>query len=540
MAAKTEHYVAGSQSGNTVWFKRLRPSRRRPAVIAHDEPIANPIDYPPLCAEQRQMRLLTWNENEKEELECHLTTVSLNDTPEYTALSYVWGTQQPTHRVQVDGRPFWIRPNLYEFLKLTAREQNLGRGMFIDAVSINQDDMNERASQVALMGSVYRGATEVVAWFGDEGGWASDLATEFPAIREVAVLQSCLVTTTGTSMFSTENARNIRSAVWTSLAWHAYWSRVWIVQEYQLPSRLVLRAGPLSLTCTTYHGLCKAQLGAQYLEGLLERSHPAVSVSPLPLSFKMHNLHRSMNLVARRRDPRTQTDPASEGFLPLYRAVVAFSEQECLVARDHIFGILGLCRSTIIPDYNAPLLRLYTRTLMEGLIGLACANMDSADKATIAASFIAALSSSLGLRLRANTATMVVTLLALLQTHNSLAFYIFGESVHILHSRLRNANLGRLNTAFDRLLWRAASLETQCKISNFERVRHKCSRVLGPEVMALPLPALSAAALTEPFGVIEISPTIPAAVFVNQNLSFVDETTMLLIPISEVALAGTL
>lgn len=36
--------------------------------------------------------------------------------------------------------------------------------LWVDAISINQDDLEERASQVQLMGNIYKTATTVFAW----------------------------------------------------------------------------------------------------------------------------------------------------------------------------------------------------------------------------------------------------------------------------------------------------------------------------------------------------------------------------------------
>jgi hypothetical protein len=41
-------------------------------------------------------------------LEFELETVSLDDEPEYVALSYVWGTDLTDHEITVDGKPFLV------------------------------------------------------------------------------------------------------------------------------------------------------------------------------------------------------------------------------------------------------------------------------------------------------------------------------------------------------------------------------------------------------------------------------------------------
>lgn len=126
------------------------------------------FEYPALDAEKRQIRLLTVEKTVSEELACDLTVVSLNDDFEYSALSYVWGIEEPTCPVHVSDQLFLIRPNLYAYLQLAAKEQTRGRGIFVDAICVNQNDIAEKSSQVALMSLVYRGASEVTVWFGIE------------------------------------------------------------------------------------------------------------------------------------------------------------------------------------------------------------------------------------------------------------------------------------------------------------------------------------------------------------------------------------
>jgi len=35
---------------------------------------------------------------------------------DYIALPYVWGTEEPSHTIEIDGSPFHVRDNLYSFL----------------------------------------------------------------------------------------------------------------------------------------------------------------------------------------------------------------------------------------------------------------------------------------------------------------------------------------------------------------------------------------------------------------------------------------
>jgi hypothetical protein len=43
-----------------------------------------------------------------------------------------------------------------------------GHLLWIDALCINQDDVNERTQQVRMMGDVYSSAEQVIIWLGPE------------------------------------------------------------------------------------------------------------------------------------------------------------------------------------------------------------------------------------------------------------------------------------------------------------------------------------------------------------------------------------
>lgn len=107
-----------------------------------------------------------------------LHEVSLNDNVKYEALSYVWGEKQPNDIKLIyinGGQPLEVTPSCYEALiylrpRKSAFSRGRGRVLWVDAICIDQtpsdDSTRERNHQVRLMGSVYSGATKVLAWLG--------------------------------------------------------------------------------------------------------------------------------------------------------------------------------------------------------------------------------------------------------------------------------------------------------------------------------------------------------------------------------------
>jgi hypothetical protein len=88
-------------------------------------------------------------------------------------LSYCWGQEKAICKININGHPFYVRPNLFAYLQLLSQEED-STCIFIDAICINQDDLAEKSIQIGLMGDVYRLAIECVAWLGCDGGENDD------------------------------------------------------------------------------------------------------------------------------------------------------------------------------------------------------------------------------------------------------------------------------------------------------------------------------------------------------------------------------
>src|SRR3954471_19944384 len=104
----------------------------------------------------------TWHE----EISCHLTHVSLDNKPEFQALSYVWGKPDDTSPVKLDGCLFSVTKNLEAALR-RLRLKGSERIIWIDQLCINQSDIVEKSQQVAMMPQIYKNCKEVFLWLGE-------------------------------------------------------------------------------------------------------------------------------------------------------------------------------------------------------------------------------------------------------------------------------------------------------------------------------------------------------------------------------------
>jgi hypothetical protein len=110
-------------------------------------------------------------------LRIRIRTVSLDNAPRYTALSYVWNPQDGSidslclpEKVAVDSQKH-LQLTVGANLAAAMRQLRLDEGihtLWIDAMSINQSSDRERNHQVALMRKIYSYANEVYIWLGPE------------------------------------------------------------------------------------------------------------------------------------------------------------------------------------------------------------------------------------------------------------------------------------------------------------------------------------------------------------------------------------
>jgi len=96
-------------------------------------------------------------------ISCSLSVVSLDDepAPNYEALSYVWGDETVTETVTVDAMEVHATVNLIVALR-RIRHGDRNTVLWVDAICINQNNMEEKASQVGMMGDIYLSCSQVI------------------------------------------------------------------------------------------------------------------------------------------------------------------------------------------------------------------------------------------------------------------------------------------------------------------------------------------------------------------------------------------
>lgn len=148
--------------------------------------LAQPYEYRPLRPGPNNIRLLQILPGTgSADICCQVFQYTLRTEKAfglYEALSYVWGDAADPQRIWVKNaedehyRTFSVTQNLYAALR-RLRDADLPRTVWIDAVCINQADLEERASQVQIMARIYAYAVSVTVWLGEEADESSKVLT---------------------------------------------------------------------------------------------------------------------------------------------------------------------------------------------------------------------------------------------------------------------------------------------------------------------------------------------------------------------------
>ncbi|KAK7756685.1 hypothetical protein SLS62_001126 [Diatrype stigma] len=239
----------------------LQPQPQPAQGARSDNPENTPksvYHYPSLGpTTETNVRILNILSDTKEEspIRCDLEVCSLkeeNAIPE--ALSYVWGTDLSNDPIFVGGNPFFITKNLHTILR-GLRRRDVNRRIWVDAICINQEDLEEKTHQIRLMRDIYTKAGDTIVWLNEHQGPLRDedqplYASHSGPLREgyggfefdqydlVAILNECLKYPAETP--KTEEsliAYTMLDLCKNRIFLNEWWRRVWTLQEATLPRK---------------------------------------------------------------------------------------------------------------------------------------------------------------------------------------------------------------------------------------------------------------------------------------------------------------
>ncbi|KIV99822.1 uncharacterized protein PV09_08493 [Verruconis gallopava] len=314
--------------------------------------------YAPLSLDHfRLLQILPGKGGYDDEVECVIDEYPLaqRTTPEYVALSYTWGDREGGS-IGLNGRRFEVGFNLQDSLK-ALRFHNVGRYVWIDAICINQDDFEERKTQVARMNEVYTLAVCVAVCLTPESG-EEETGIVDESYRTFAEYRrhwkrGQLTDFSGTA--GQDSARMYNSVSW--LAGKSYFSRLWIVQENVLAKKRVL--------------ICRKHktpwLHVRFMVGeAVARPPQGVDQTAFATKVLRSGLEQISRIEANKQSPgdlcatgvagiKADSTPAEV----LWWTMNLYRGQRCKDARDRVYGMLGLpqlqhhaIRSALAADYE--------------------------------------------------------------------------------------------------------------------------------------------------------------------------------------------
>jgi Heterokaryon incompatibility protein (HET) len=212
-----------------------------------------PLTYTPLDPTRSEIRLLELlhSTTSINPIRCRIHTVSLKDILRYNAVSYVWGDRSNPLKITVDDSEVLVTQNLFYALKSLVRYvqplSKLGDAFYlwVDAICIDQNNMEEKATQVPLMRDIYETAFAVFAFVGSTN---TKITTTMEALEEIRPLVEASIGdhTLGfdwmeecPQLWTSDDG--LQNEFWDGLEQFLtleYWSRVWILQEVVLASHL--------------------------------------------------------------------------------------------------------------------------------------------------------------------------------------------------------------------------------------------------------------------------------------------------------------
>ena len=155
----------------------------------------------------------TANSGSGELVQVQLEEYSLQQAPLYKALSYTWGTNERPEQITIGhDSHLSVTGNLLAFLVYLCTKKSVF--FWIDAICINQDDIQERGSQVRLMRQIYQQAKEVVVWLNQPSFTTFAESIAWNIVK------------------NDKDRRLAKLPLWSLKMFHHPWAmRVWVLQE---------------------------------------------------------------------------------------------------------------------------------------------------------------------------------------------------------------------------------------------------------------------------------------------------------------------
>ncbi|KAG4439012.1 hypothetical protein IFR05_005528 [Cadophora sp. M221] len=309
-----------------------------------------------------------------EDLKCTITVHSKHSLrrTKYNALSYTWGDVAVKVSITLNGKFFFVTPNLEGALRnlrcLTPAERGKQLPLWVDAMCINQNDIEERDDQVRRMKDIYQSAEWVTIWLGNyyepcddrvlvnEARWGIENPGRGSEIDtgEATRLALCLgymladpakdqTFVDGTKAYPPE-VENVKAWVQLSRLFQRPWfERLWVIQEISVSQRAMVLCGKYMILWS------QLEKAAQYILRPRGIPVPPHNQKILPLM----GAHRMTQVSI-----KSMWNVDEKNILTILHST---QDTKCLDPRDRLYAILGIIedKEDVEIDYSIPMEQVY-------------------------------------------------------------------------------------------------------------------------------------------------------------------------------------
>jgi hypothetical protein len=316
-----------------------------PGVLTTDPqpPRTKKLIYTPLADNEIRLAVLRPSADFDEAIRVDLITATWPPPLPYEALSYVWGDAAVQSTILIESvggpsQPYSVTTNLGVALRHLRREDR-DRPMWIDALCINQSNVEEKEKQISKMDQIYQAAYKVCVWLGP-GSDVSD--------RAMAAVPNILLSISHNKRLSDQDWE-----LFAHLLRREWFSRRWVVQEIALAKAATVRCGRKVVSWTDFSDAISMYVSRQASTwSSVATALVASELGASTLSSMSDNALRKDgqgNIIERRW-------PIEDllGLLPMFQAQVP---------HDAIYALLSVASdSAALPpvDYSKPPAELFT------------------------------------------------------------------------------------------------------------------------------------------------------------------------------------
>ncbi|KAF7188025.1 Heterokaryon incompatibility protein 6, OR allele [Pseudocercospora fuligena] len=317
---------------------------------------------------QECIRLLKASEAE-DEPSFLVSQSSIDEAPEYPAISYTWGDPKDLCVIHLDGKTLTVRGNTLYALQQVTR-QFPGSHISIDAICINQSDIAEKSAQVNMMGLIYEKASQVVSCIGPADASNQSLGPLVKAVsKEIPhLLHTARHVGKPSDVYKDDSRRLTKEQSNEGMAWlkgrlgpnehdlfnlfehynklmdRPYWSRLWILQE--VFAGTMGQHGPQILCGDLCWDWTSLRLFDEIMGWTIWKTK-SLRESDLDKEWALGNTAYPFVLA---------TTPTRKS---IFHAIAWFPYFYCFDPRDHIFGLL---RTIMWRDNMPPVLADYNKS----------------------------------------------------------------------------------------------------------------------------------------------------------------------------------